>query len=144
MKKLFSWKYSDTSLNLALLIYRITLGGLMIPHGYSKLIHFGKMLDDGRKGLPMGWKSPISFLSPTVSLSMTVFAEFFCACLITIGLMTRLSTIPLIINMAVAVFVAHQGKIFGDGSTAALFLFGYLALLFSGPGKASMDRLIGK
>jgi putative oxidoreductase len=144
MKKLFSWKYSDTSLNLSLLIFRLALGGLMIPNGYGKLKNFGKMIEDGKKGLPMGWKDPLHMMGPEVSLSLLIFAEFFCACLIVAGLMTRLATIPLIIAMSVAVFVAHHGRIFGDGSAAAIFLFGFLALLLSGPGKISMDKLIGK
>ena len=144
MKKLFSWKYSDASLNFSLFIFRLALGGLMIPHGYGKLKNFGKMLDDGKKGLPMGWKSPLSMLDATTSLSLTIFAEFFCACFIVLGLLTRLATILLIIAMSVAVYVGHGGRIFGDGSGAALFLFGFLGLLFSGPGKISMDRLIGK
>ena len=58
--------------------------------------------------------------------------------------MTRLAAIPLIIAMSVAVFFSHHGRIFGDGEHAALYLAGYMALLFTGPGKISMDRLIGK
>jgi len=33
---------------------------------------------------------------------------------------------------------------FSEAEKPALFLFGYLALLFTGPGKISMDKLIGK
>ncbi len=144
MKKLFSWKHTDASLNFSLLILRLAMGGLMIPHGYSKLKNFASMIDAGKKGSPMGWRSPVRFLNAEVSLSITIFAEFFCACLIVLGLMTRLATIPLIIAMTVALGLAHGWRIFDDGSTAALFLAGYIALLFAGPGKISMDRLIGK
>jgi putative oxidoreductase len=61
-----------------------------------------------------------------------------------LGLFTRLACIPLIIAMAVALFYAHKGDFFGAGEKATLYLFGYLALLFTGPGKISMDKLIGK
>jgi putative oxidoreductase len=144
MKKLFSWKYSDNATSFGLLVLRFAVGGLMIPHGFSKLKGFGKMIDDGKNGSPMGWVSPFDFLSAEISLGLVVFAEFFCACLIVIGLMTRLACIPAIINMGVAVFLAHQGRIFGDGEHGMLYLCGYMALLFTGPGKFSMDRLIGK
>jgi putative oxidoreductase len=144
MKKLFSWKYSENANSFGLFLLRLTMGGLMIKGGYGKLDNFGKMIEDGKNGLPMGWVSPIDFLSAEVSLSLTVFAEFICAILIVIGLLTRLATIPAIINMAVAVFIAHKGDILGQGSFAALFMGGYLALLFTGPGKFSLDRMIGK
>jgi putative oxidoreductase len=46
--------------------------------------------------------------------------------------------------MSVALFNAHRGDAFGNGERAALFLAGYIALLFVGPGKVSIDKLIGK
>ena len=75
---------------------------------------------------------------------MVVFAEFFCAILIVAGLMTRLASIPLIIVMGVALFKSHNGEIFGEGEKAALFFIGYMAILLGGPGKISVDKLIGK
>jgi putative oxidoreductase len=135
MKRLFSSKYSDNSISLALLVLRLAMGGLMIPHGYQKLMKFASKSSTFAD--PFG-------IGPTTSMALTIFAEFFCAVLIVLGLLTRLATIPLIITMGVAVFIAHKGKIFGEGETAALFFFGYIALLFAGPGKFSMDRLIGK
>ncbi len=135
MKKLFSSKYTDNSISPALFLLRLTLGGLMIPHGYDKLMNFAaessKFADPFHIGAP-------------VSMGLTIFAEFFCAILIVAGLMTRLACIPLIIAMGVALFDAHDGKIFGDGEHAALYFLGYIALLLAGPGKYSADRLIGK
>jgi putative oxidoreductase len=46
--------------------------------------------------------------------------------------------------MSVALFYSHKGHMFGEGENAALFLAGYIALLFAGPGKLSTDKLIGK
>ena len=134
MKKLFSTKYSDNSIAFSLLILRLGMGGLMIPHGYSKLVKFGSMKT---------FADPFH-IGSTASLSMTIFAEFFCASLLVLGLLSRLACIPLIIAMSVAVFYAHKGDIFGEGASAALFLSGFIALLFSGPGKISLDRVIGK
>ncbi len=135
MKKIFSTKYSDRSVTFSLLLLRLAVGGLMIPHGLKKLMNFATKSS--------GFSDPFHIGGPA-SMSLVIFAELFCACFILIGLMTRLATIPLIIVMSVALFIIHDGQFFGDGEKAALFLTGYLVLLFAGPGKISMDRLIGK
>ena len=122
-------------MNTAAFFLRLVLGGLMIRHGFDKLVHFNEYSKQFVNLLHMG---------PKVSLSLTIFAELFCSAFLILGLFTRLATIPLIITMAVAVFVAHNGEIFGDGEHAALYLGGYLVLLILGPGKASIDHLIGK
>ena len=83
-------------------------------------------------------------LGQTVSLCLVVFAEFFCSVFLILGLFTRLSAIPLIITMGVALFQANNGEIFGKGEIAALFLCGYIAILILGPGKVSVDGLAGK
>jgi putative oxidoreductase len=133
--KLFSSKYSDNTLSFGLLLLRLTVGGLIIPVGYNKLIHFNSMKSQFVDPFHIGM---------TASLGLVVFAEFFCGILITLGLLTRFAAIPLIIVMAVAVFYAHKGDVFGEGGHAALFMGGYLALLFTGPGKFSLDHAIGK
>jgi putative oxidoreductase len=135
MKKIFSTKYTDNGVSFALLLLRLSVGGLMIPNGVQKLVNFGKWSGT--------FSDPFHIGSPT-SLMLVIFAELFCAVFIVLGLMTRLAAIPLIVAMSVAVFIAHHGDVFDTGSKATLFLMGYLALLFTGPGKISMDRLIGK
>jgi putative oxidoreductase len=135
MKKLFSTRYSDNSLQLSLLLLRLALGGLMLPNGWYKLVQFNSLAE--------GFADPFH-LGPAVSLALVVFAEFFCAALLVLGFMTRLATIPLLVTMSVALFKAHKGDLFGEGEMAALYLGGYLALLLTGPGKLSVDRLIGK
>ncbi|HZI54921.1 MAG TPA: DoxX family protein [Chitinophagaceae bacterium] len=135
MKKLFSIKYSDNGISFATLIMRLALGGLMIPHGYNKLINFAT--------LSSKFSDPFH-IGSAISLGLTIFAEFFCAVFILLGLFTRLACVPLIINMAVAVFYAHKGDFLNTGEKATLFLFCFIALLFTGPGKISMDKFIGK
>jgi putative oxidoreductase len=135
MKKIFSTKYSPNAISFSLLLLRLSLGGMMIPHGYKKLMSFAANSS--------GFDDPFGIGGPA-SMSLVIFAEFFCAIFIVLGLMTRFATIPLIIAMSVALFIAHKGQLFGDGEQAALYLSGYIALLFTGPGKISIDRLIGK
>jgi putative oxidoreductase len=59
-------------------------------------------------------------------------------------LFTRLAAIPLIIATLVMIFKAHNGEVFGDGEHAALYLMGYVVLLLIGPGRVSVDSMIGK
>lgn len=135
MKKLFSSNYSAGAFNTAMLVLRLGLGILMINHGYDKLTHFNQYSQQFMNFLGMGAK---------MSLALVVFAEFFCSLFLILGLFTRLATIPLIVTMCVALFKAHNGDVLGDGQTAALFLTGYIALLLTGPGKISVDSMIGK
>ena len=135
MRKLLSTKYSAGAFNAAMLLLRLGLGILMMAHGYDKLIHFSKYQHEFMNFLGIG---------SSMSLALVVFAEFFCSLFLILGLFTRLAAIPLIIATCVMVFKAHKGEIFGDGETAAIYLAGYLVLLFVGPGRISVDSMIGK
>lgn len=135
MKKLFSINYSDNGITLAALILRLALGALMIPHGFNKLMNFSSKSST--------FTDPFHIGHPT-SMALVIFAEFFCAVFILMGLFTRLACIPLIVAMSVALFHAHNGDFFGKGEHAALYLGGFVALLLIGPGKVSLDKLIGK
>jgi putative oxidoreductase len=135
MKRLLSTKYSAGAFNAAMLVLRLGLGALMMNIGYDKLVHFAEKRADFMNFMGIG---------QSMSLALVVFAEFFCSLFLIIGLFTRFATIPLIITMCVIVFKVNNGHVFGDGMTAALFLTGYIALLLCGPGKVSVDGMIGK
>jgi len=135
MKKLLSTKYSASAFNAAILLLRLTTGFLMMSHGYDKLIHFATKHNSFMNFLGIG---------STLSLSLAIFAEFFCSLFIIMGLFTRFAVIPLIITMCVALFKVHNGNVFGKGELDALFLAGYIVILFVGPGKVSVDTMMGK
>ena len=135
MRKLLSTKYSAGAFNAAMLILRLSLGILMMHGGYNKLVNFGEMQHKFMNFMGIG---------STASLALVVFAEFFCSLFLIIGLFTRFAAIPLIVTMCVALFKAHNGEVFGDGQTATLYLTGYLVLLLVGPGRVSVDSMIGK
>ena len=135
MKRILSTKYSAGAFNFAMLVLRLALGVLMLSHGYSKLIHFNAM-----KG------SFINFigLGSTLSLSLDTFAEFFCSIFLILGLFTRLAVIPILIAMSVALLKVHHGHLFAEGERAAIYLACSITILFCGPGKISVDGMIGK
>ena len=123
--------------DLGLLIFRISIGSFMLfGHGLGK---FQRLLSGDE----------IKFLDPfglgaTFSFYLATFAEFFASGLIILGLFNRLSTMSLIITMAVAAFIAHAGDPFAKQEKALLFLVSYLLLFLTGPGKFSLQSLIEK
>jgi putative oxidoreductase len=133
MRKLTSVTYSASAFNTAMFLLRVGSGVLLMSHGYSKLVHFADMKNKFINFMGLG---------TTLSLSLTIFAEFFCAIFVIIGLFTRLVVIPPIVNLCVALFVAHHGDVFGDGEKAALYLLCFITILLCGPGRASVDGMI--
>ncbi|MEO7801682.1 MAG: DoxX family protein [Ginsengibacter sp.] len=135
MRALLSSKHSAGAINAALFILRVGFAILIIKHGYQKLSHFESMQHQFINFLGLG---------ATVSLVLTIFAEFFCGMLLVLGLFTRFACIPLIVTMCVALVKAHNMDVFGKGEAAFLFLLGFIAILLAGPGKASLDSVLNK
>lgn len=119
----------------ALPIIRIASGGLMLTHGIPKL---KKLLAGG----PYQFPDPLG-VGAAASLGLTVFSEVICAALLVIGLKSRWASIPLVITMLVAVFIVHGGDPFKKQEMGLLFMFMYLAVMFGGSGKLSVDYLLG-
>lgn len=132
MKNLFQKLLSTSawSLDLGLLLLRMCLG-LMALHGWSKFLDFEEGSAD--------WPDPFH-VGTQVSYALTVFAELFCSIFILLGLATRPALVPLVICMLVIVFDVHAGEPLEDREHGLLYLLGYLALLFTGPGRLSLDR----
>lgn len=135
MKRLLAPSTEGQIKDIALLLFRFVVGYLLISqHGFPKL---QRLLSD----------EPVQFfsylgMSPEVTMSLPMFAEFFCALLIIFGLFTRFAAIPLIINMAFIVFYVHGADSIGDRELPILFLISYVLIFFTGPGKYSIDHLL--
>ncbi|MGX5817289.1 DoxX family protein [Chitinophaga lutea] len=134
--KLISAKYSAGAINFSLLLIRVIFGGVMAwQHGWVKLTNFSAFSGKFINFLGLG---------QSVSLSLTIFAEFFCAVLLVLGLLTRLAAIPLIIAMSVIVFMVHAPDGMAKQELPLLFLTAFVVLLVAGPGRYSVDNAIGK
>ncbi len=119
-----------------LLLLRVGVGLLMLlGHGWPKLSNFSTMLEQ--------FPDPIG-LGAGLSLTLATFAEFLCSILILVGLFTRLASIPLIINMLVALFFVHMGDPWIRQERVLLYLVLYLTLLLAGAGRFSIDDSISK
>lgn len=135
MKKLFSIGYTSSAFNIAMFVLRVGAGVLMIHHGYDKLVHFQSYAPKFMNFMGLG---------SNVSLSLVIFAEFFCSIFLMLGLFTRLAAIPLLIDMAVAVTKAHNMEILGEGEHASLFFLIFFFIFIIGPGRISIDGMINK
>ncbi len=135
MSKFLSTKYSAGAFNFAVLVLRLGLGILMLHHGLDKLMHFAYYKSHFINFLGLG---------QMISLSLDIFAEFFCSMFVILGLFTRLAVIPIGIAMCVALFRVHGGDVFGAGERATIYLACCIALLFVGAGRVSVDGVIGK
>ncbi len=137
MKKILSTKYNELSWNVGLFILRIGVGYTMFLHGLAKLKNYGNATsNDNVQFMHDVFGSPFDGF-------LVLFAEFFCAIFLMLGLFTRFALIVLLISMGVAFFKIHHAS-FNDGEKAFLYLIPFLCLLFTGPGKFSIDRMIGK
>lgn len=135
MKKLLSTSYQEWAFDAAMLLIRLAFGGLMLAnHGFQKLVKFSSLQYKFPDPLHVGAKT---------SLLMVLFAEVFCAVLVIAGLFTRLAALPLVFAMIMAFFVAHNHDV-KEGETAAVFLAGFGAILLCGPGRVSLDKMMGK
>lgn len=134
MRRTLKTGFDQQHLDLWLLLLRVLVAVFMFTHGFPK---FYKLMAGGeiqfRDVLGMG---------PAVSLSLAVFAEVICSTFVLVGLGTRLATVPLIITMLTAAFVAHADDPFGKKELPLLYLFIYITVLILGSGKYSIDFLL--
>lgn len=123
----------EVSVDFGVLVLRISAAGTMLwQHGWPKLMHFSEKVDH--------FSDPIG-VGPTLSLVLILIAEVLCSAAVLLGLWTRLTTLPLVIGMAVAAFFAHGDDPFAKKELALCYMAAFLALFFTGSGRFSLDRL---
>lgn len=121
--------------DLGILLLRLVFGGLFIYIGYGKIEHYQQYLPLFKDYTGLGVKT---------SYNLVIFAEFFCGILVTIGLLTRLAVIPILITMIVVIFIALKDKGFNDKQLPFLYLILSLVIFILGSGKYSTDALLFK
>ena len=130
---LFGKSIGEGMASLGLLILRVAAGVLMMTHGWSKIQNFEGMVQSGFDPVGMG---------ATLSVVMLIGAEFIAALFIVLGLLTRLSAVPLIVAMSVAAFVAHASDPLQVKELSLIYLTIFATLLITGAGKYSLDSLL--
>lgn len=132
IKNIFNPGNYSKNIDFVLLLLRLVVGGFMLTHGIGK---FEKLFF----GEPITFPDPIG-VGPTASLALVVFSEVFCSLFLIFGIATRLSSIPLIITMLVAAFIAHAADGFGKQELPLLYTVIYIVLVISGSGRIAFDN----
>ena len=127
---------AGTDANAGLVILRVFIGAALLTHGWGKM--FG-----GLDGFTQGVAS-MGIPLPQVSAFLAAFAESFGAILLALGLLTRPAAFLIVVNMAVAVGVAHGGQPFASQEMAWLYLVPALFFLLKGAGRWSVDALVSR
>ncbi|HEY4290614.1 MAG TPA: DoxX family protein [Puia sp.] len=136
MKRFLSTQYSETAFNVAALLLRLTFGLLLcINHGFDKLLHFSR--------LEYTFADPFH-IGHRWTLVCVIFSEVFCSLLLTLGLFTRIAALILVIQFAVITFLIHKGASLGGRELDLAYLTGFFAVLMVGPGRVSVDGMMGK
>jgi putative oxidoreductase len=127
-------RYLDGLRPLALLALRLVLGVIMIGHGYPKV--FGGLAHHVQSVSNLGLPGWLAYLSAA--------AEFLGGIALILGLLTRLASFAILINMAVAIGKVHwKNGLLGNGGyqfplTLAAIAF---ALIFLGAGPIALDSI---
>jgi putative oxidoreductase len=130
-------RFLDRLQPLAVLVMRLTLGAIMVAHGYHKVLnlhqtaHFMAGL-----GIPTG----LAYVSS--------FTEFLGGLLVLSGLFTRIAAFAIVIDLVVAIWKVHwhnglMGSSNGPGYEFPLAVATLaLALIFFGAGPISLDQVL--
>ncbi len=123
--------------DLGKLIIRLTLGGLMLFHGVSKLFH-GVGFIEGQLA---------SHGLPTFFAYGVFVGELIAPLMIILGYQTRIGAILIIFNMLVAIALVHAGELLSLSSSGGwalelqgFFLFSAVAVVFLGPGRYKLKN----
>jgi len=119
------------------LLMRLFIGYFFFETGWGKVHNL-----DGMAERFAGWGIP----APAFSAALSGYTELLGGALVLAGLFTRLASIPMAVNMLVALVVVKMKKVSGIDDFVELdeplYALSFLWLVFSGPGKASLDHLV--
>ncbi|NDV81943.1 DoxX family protein [Bacteroides sp. 51] len=132
---LFPRKPDTTGASLLLLSARIIFGLLFLSHGIQKWSNFQELSSVFPDPLGVG---------SSVSLGLAIFAELACSIGFMFGILYRLAIIPMIFTMLMAFFVIHGADPFAVKELALVYLVIFVLMLLAGPGKFSVDSILGK
>ncbi|BDU18799.1 DoxX family protein [Dyella sp. GSA-30] len=118
---------------------RLSFGYFWLETGIAKVQNL-----DGFTQRFMGWGVPF----PAFSAALSAWTELVGGALIMLGLFTRLVSIPMIINMVVAIVLVVSANFQGIDefveADETVYILIFFWLLMAGPGKVSLDTLLAR
>ena len=122
--------------HIGILFLRVGVSLLMLTHGIPKWMLL-------MQGQGPSWMNPLG-IGATSSLVLCTFAECVCSISLLLGFLSRLSALVLVLNFWVIVFVFDSDASWAQVELPLLYLICYGALLCTGGGAFSLDRLISR
>jgi putative oxidoreductase len=118
--------------DFGLLVLRVVLGGtLFFKHGLEKLTHFSQM--------SAHFPNPVH-VGSHASLIFALLSDSICSLLVLVGLGTRFAAFIIVVNMSVALYLVHHMALRQEhGEMMLIYIAGFLALVFAGAGRFSLD-----
>jgi putative oxidoreductase len=126
------------------ILIRLAIGAVFLTEGIQKFLFFD--------ALGVGRFTKIGIPAPQVMAPFVGVIEIGCGALLILGLLTRLATIPLIIDMLVAIATTKVPILLKSGfwamaheaRTDYTMLLGCLFILIVGAGRWSVDAYLAK
>jgi putative oxidoreductase len=120
--------------DFGLLVLRVFLGAnLFWRHGLPKIQYFSQIAGH--------FPDPIH-IGSHASLIFALISDAICSVLVVLGLATRVAALIVFVNIGVVfVLVAHHPFLSPEGELLLLFIGGFLALVFTGGGRFSLDSI---
>ncbi len=119
------------------LLVRLFVGYFFFETGLAKVGNLETMAERFTE-----WGIP----APAFNAALSGFTELVGGGLVVVGLFTRIASIPLVINMVVAILVVKMRSVTGLNDFVEidepLYALSFLWLFFVGPGKVSLDHLL--
>jgi putative oxidoreductase len=128
-------------MDLGRLLLRLSVGGLMLFHGFYKIRH-------GIGGIS---GEVTAHHLPAAVAYLVYLGEVVAPLLVIVGWATRPAAVVIAINMVIAVWLSHIPQLFTLGKGGgyalelqALYFFGALAIAFIGTGRFAVMRGMGR
>ena len=133
-KAFFSIRTFPGSRSFGLLLLRTAGLSLFLKHGLEKLTGYSTMVQHFPDPIHIGAHAGLAF---------ALLSDGICSVLVMIGFATRPAALVILINLLTAFFLVHHAAYFSNGHVelVALYIIIFATLLFTGPGRYSIDGL---
>lgn len=130
---------------LAELLFRVVVGGFLVPHGMQKA--FGAFGGGGFAGTA-GWLGSIGMTPGWLFAALAVFVEIGCGIAIAVGFLTRPAAALAAGFLFIAAITVHLSNGFfaqnGGYEFSVLWAVAALFIAVRGAGPISVDRMLGR
>jgi len=124
--------------SFGLLILRLSIGTMLIHHGYEKTADINNFAD--------AFVRPIGIPFPILASYIAAYSEIYGSWLVIVGLFTRFAALSIVGTIGVAIYHAIVTAGFNIYLLELLILYmgGALCILLLGSGDFSIDKLLSK